>query len=90
MMNAKNRREAETQIEQTAESWSGITPKAANCLRDDAERMLAYYEFPGSALAAFAYDEHHRIKLRRRSYAHQRLQEITQRNIRDICLCMRC
>jgi len=46
MMNAKNRREAETQMEQTAESLERDYPKAANCLRDDAERMLAYYEFP--------------------------------------------
>jgi transposase-like protein len=46
MMNAKNRRDAEAQMEQTAESLKRDYPKAANCLRDDAERMLAYYAFP--------------------------------------------
>jgi transposase-like protein len=46
IMNAKNQRDAEAQIEQTAESLERDYPKAANCLRDDAERMLAYYEFP--------------------------------------------
>jgi transposase-like protein len=46
MMNAKNRRDAEAQMEQTAESLQRDYPKASNCLRDDMERMLAYYEFP--------------------------------------------
>jgi putative transposase len=46
IMNAKNRRDAEAQMEQLAESLGRNYPKAANCLRDDAERMLAYYAFP--------------------------------------------
>lgn len=46
MMNAKNRRDAEAQMEQLAESLQRDYPKAASCLRDDAERMLAYYAFP--------------------------------------------
>jgi len=46
MMNAKNRRDAEAQMEQAAESLERDYPKAASCLRDDAERMLAYYAFP--------------------------------------------
>ena len=46
LMNAKNRRDAQSQIDQLAESLERDYPKAASCLRDDVDRMLAYHAFP--------------------------------------------
>ena len=46
LMNAKGRRDAQSQIDQLAESLERDYPKAASCLRDDVDRMLAYHAFP--------------------------------------------
>jgi transposase-like protein len=46
IMNAENRKLAETLIAKLARSLEGDYSKAAKCLRDDSPRMLAYYEFP--------------------------------------------
>jgi transposase-like protein len=46
IMNAENRAVAESLIETLAISLERDYSKAANCLRDDSERMLAYYAFP--------------------------------------------
>lgn len=45
-MNAENREVAESLIETLAISLERDYSKAANCLRDDSERMLAYYALP--------------------------------------------
>jgi len=45
-MNAANRELAESLTEKLAASLERNYAKAAKCLRDDSERMLAYYGFP--------------------------------------------
>lgn len=47
IMNAEDRKLAESLIEKLAASLDRNYAKAAKCLRDDSERMLAYYAFPG-------------------------------------------
>ena len=46
IMNAKNRRDAEAQLNEMAQALERDYPKAATCLRDDQDRMFAYYAFP--------------------------------------------
>ena len=46
IMNAKNRKLAETLITKLAAYLEADYPKAAACIRDDSSRMLAYYAFP--------------------------------------------
>jgi len=46
IMNAANRKLAESLTEKLAASLERNYAKAAKCLRDDSERMLAYYAFP--------------------------------------------
>jgi len=54
IMNAEDRKLAESLTETLAASLDRNYPKAAKCLRDDLERMLAYYAFPGSIGATCA------------------------------------
>jgi putative transposase len=46
IMHAESRAQAERLIEKLARELSRQYPKAAACLRDDVERMTAYYAFP--------------------------------------------
>jgi len=46
IMNAEDRKLAESLAERLAASLDRNYSKAAKCLRDDSERMLAYYAFP--------------------------------------------
>jgi putative transposase len=48
IMNAESRDEAKSLLEALARSLERNYSKAANCLRADQERMLAYYAFPKS------------------------------------------
>jgi transposase-like protein len=43
---AQNRAEARRLAEALAKDWRGLYDKAAECLLDDLERMLTFYEFP--------------------------------------------
>ena len=40
--------EARRKWEQLAKSFERAYPKAAKCMRDDVERLFAYYQFPAS------------------------------------------
>jgi putative transposase len=40
------REEAKQKVQALAKSWRGLYDKAAECLLDDLERMLSYYDFP--------------------------------------------
>ena len=46
ILGSSTRAEATTQIEALARDLSGDYPKAAACLRDDLDRMLAYFDLP--------------------------------------------
>ena len=46
IMHAKSRSQAELMIEKLARELSKQYPKAAACLREDATRMTAYFDFP--------------------------------------------
>jgi len=46
IMYAEDPSTARSGIEQLARSLQRDYPKAANCIRDDVDRMLAYYDFP--------------------------------------------
>jgi putative transposase len=46
ILGSSTRAEATTQIEALARELSRDYPKAATCLRDDLDRMLAYFDFP--------------------------------------------
>lgn len=43
---AQNRAEARRLTEVLAQEWRGVYDKAAECLLDDLERMLTFYDFP--------------------------------------------
>ena len=43
---AQNRAEARRLAEALAKDWRGVYDKAAECLLDDLERMLTFYDFP--------------------------------------------
>jgi putative transposase len=45
-MYAEREPEARLKLEQLAKSYERGYPKAAKCLRDDVDRMFAYYRFP--------------------------------------------
>jgi len=43
---SQTREEAQQKVTALARSWRGLYDKAAECLLDDLERMLTYYDFP--------------------------------------------
>ncbi|HET6895179.1 MAG TPA: IS256 family transposase [Candidatus Baltobacteraceae bacterium] len=46
IMHAEREPEARRKLEQLAKSYERSYPKAASCLRDDVDRLFAYYRFP--------------------------------------------
>jgi len=43
---SKTREEAKSKVIALAKSWRGLYDRAAECLMDDLDRMLAYFDFP--------------------------------------------
>ncbi|MCA1628525.1 MAG: IS256 family transposase [Acidobacteria bacterium] len=43
---SKTREEAKSKVIALAKSWRGLYDRAAECLLDDVDRMLAYFDFP--------------------------------------------
>jgi len=83
IMHAEHRAAAENLIETLAISLERSYSKAATCLRNDIDRMLAYYAFL-SRIGAIFERQHHRIELRSRAVADECLQTLAQRNIGDV------
>ena len=48
IMYLENEAEARRKWERLAKSFERAYPKAAKCMRDDVERLFAYYQFPAS------------------------------------------
>ncbi len=84
IMNAEDRKLAESLAEKLAASLDRNYSKAAKCLRDDSERMLAYYAFPDEQWRHLRTTNIIEFELRSRPFAHQRLQTVTERNIGDV------
>lgn len=63
-MNAGSRVQAQSLNEDFARSLERDYAKAAKCLRDEVDRMFAYYAFPEPSLAPPAHDQHYRVKHR--------------------------
>lgn len=43
---SKTREEAKSKVTALAKSWRGLYDRAAECLLDDVDRMMAYFDFP--------------------------------------------
>ena len=73
------RAEAMSKIDALAVSLSKDYPKAAACVRDDVDRMLAVLRVPPSELEGLAHHQSDRVGILERPTAHQRCETTAQR-----------
>lgn len=61
IMHAELEPEARRKLETLAKSYEHKYPKVASCLRDDSDRLFAYYRFSARDLGAFTHYQRYRV-----------------------------